>query len=54
MKGVCDTKGQTIGFLSFDDDDESYAQMLNIQKFMNMTTKNSKIDDMSVLRLKYD
>lgn len=24
-----------LGFITFDDDDESYAQMLSIQKYMN-------------------
>ena len=42
-----------IGLLSFDDDDESYAQMLHIQKYLNQTNQHSIIDDMSVLRLQY-
>ena len=43
-----------IGLLSFDDDDESYAQMLHIQKYLNQTNQHSIIDDMSVLRLQYN
>jgi len=42
-----------VGFISSDDDDESYAQMLYLQGYMNRTNAKSKIDDITTLKLRY-
>ena len=42
-----------ILLMTFDDDDESYAHMLQLQYYLNMTYMNNKIDDYSTLRLSY-
>ena len=43
-----------IVLLTYQDDDESYAHMLQIQKYLNETYLGSKIDDMTVTRLNYN
>lgn len=47
------TKNAKIVLLTFEDDDESYAHMLQIQKYLNMTYMGSKIDDVTVMRMNY-
>jgi len=51
-KEQCGKNGR-IGLVSFDDDEESYGQMMYMQKILDRSTKNSKVDDMSTLRLFY-
>lgn len=54
IRKVCSEKNGKIGFVCFDDDDESYAQMLNLQKYLNKTNTKSIVDDISTLKFRYD